>query len=84
MDCYLVVLTKGDLRIPAQYKNSCVMLSKPYACVVSSGPGTTEEISRTFGIGQNRWGVVVKLDAYSGIESAEVIDKWNRLEGSDG
>lgn len=82
MDCYLVVVTKGALSIPEEYKDSSVMLSIPSACIIASESGTTKEISRAFGFGTGgRWGVAVKLDAYSGIESAEVIDKWNKLEG---
>ena len=81
IDCYLVVATQGALSIPEEYKDSSVVLSMPSACIVASKSGTTNEISRAFGFGRGGRGIVVKLDSYSSVESREVVEKWNKIEG---
>ena len=81
MDCYLVVMTSGDLQIPDQFKDSHVKLSAPNVCVVADSSSTTKEIAKLFGIERSGdRGVVVKLDHYSGTESNEIVDRWDTLE----
>lgn len=84
MDCFLVVVTSGNLPdIPERFQYSHVKLSAPNACIVADSSSTSKDVMELFGISTGgRRGVVVKLDFYSGIESGEIVDKWNKLEAT--
>lgn len=87
MQCYLVLFVNtGRPELPKPFTKETTVEIGDNAYIVGNNTMTTGDIAKAFGMcteaEDSRWGLVVKLDVFSGCDAQEVVERVGILQRS--